>query len=299
MKNIVYFLLTAVTIFLTVFLHPIAGASVAAVGAVGRITVNDLEDFAKGKLSSFDGNDGFDDFENYEEYEGFEGFENFDGFEGYTGYDDSFVDFGGFNMSFANAGDSGRIFVMTITNSDTTAAHIAYLTPGYFWVPGATVNGVVKTGAFNDTSGVAGLSGSGSPKVIEEFLGFIMHNPVAIHGIKVEGSVTAQVSQQLIIEQLSPFKVLQQGIINLGSYQNENTFRDKIVTVPTPALIVSNQVRISISIPAGCTTTFTWLAGAILNPSHALAQKMNKAKRTISRVGVKRAKKRPQLAAGH
>ena len=303
MKKILLFSILALV---AIFSIPTHGATVlATVPLIGPrgLTLNQLEDYASGHLSSFDGYDGEGNFEGYDGYDGYEGEQNFEGyadeyegdFEGYTGAGDDFVDFGGFNKSFANAGDSGRIFVMTIVNA-AGGNLSAYLCPGYTYYPGTTANGVALDGAFNDTSGAAGLTGSGTPKAIKEFFSFLMYSPVAIGGIKIESSVATQVSQQLIIEHLSPFKVLEQQIINLGSYQNENTFRDKIVTVPTPNLVMSSNTRITLPIVAGSTCTITFLAGAILNPAHALQQKMGRAKHTISRVGLPRAKR--QAAGG-
>jgi hypothetical protein len=254
------------------------------------LSVADLEAFAKDELSSFDG----EEYDGYDEVESFE--EDFEG-DYYTGENDDFVDFGGFNKSFANAGDSGRIFVVTIANTGTDSRTI-YLAPGYTWIPGSTANGHLCDGATKDTAGSnTGLSCSGSPKTITDFYAFINTCPVHIGGIKIEGSVAAQVSQQLKITNLSPFKTLEEKIINLGSYQNENTFRDKIVTVPTPELILSNQVQISLVIPASCTTTVTFLAGGILNPSYALQQKVARASGTIARVGLAPLKRMAKMKA--
>lgn len=281
MKKFILFAVIALTAVAAFALESVAvGASLAIIPTAGGLSVRQLESFASGELSSFDGED--DGYDDYEEYESFE--EDFEG-DYYTGENDDFVDFGGYNKSFANAGDSGRIFVMTIANTATDARNV-YLMPGYTYYPGKTGNGIVVDGAFNDAAGGTGCTGSGSPKTILDFYAFLQHCPTHIGGIKIEGSVAAQVSQQLKIEHLSPFKTLEEKIINLGSYQNENTYRDKIVTIPTPDLVLSNQVKITLTIPASCTTTITFLAGGILNPSHAMQQKVSRAKSTIAKVGL-------------
>ena len=305
MKKILFFSILAL---IAIFAPHTNGATLAMAPIIGGgLSLRDLENYANGNLSSFDGYDGdsyeADQYDNADggSYDGYEGdFEGYDAeyegdFEGYTGAHDDFMDFGGFNKSFANAGDSGRIFVMTIVNAGAGSLN-AYLCPGYTYYPGTTANGVVLDGAFNDTAGAAGLTGSGTPKAVKEFFSFLMYSPVAIGGIKIESSVATQVSQQLIIEHLSPFKTLEQHIINLGSYQNENTFRDKIVTVPTPDLVMSSNTRIILPIVAGSTCTITFLAGAILNPAHALQKKMSKAKATIARVGLPKIKRAAVIA---
>ena len=255
MKKIIFVFSAILAAFLAVFIHPAAAGAMIAMGPIASragLTIEDLEHFAQSNLSSFDGaGESFEGFENYEEmaYDAapFEG----ETFDGYDGYNDDFVDFGGPNKSFMNAGDSGRIFVMTIANTATVAL-TAYLVPGYNYYYGHALAGVVKDGAFYGLDGgsnnTAGLSGSGSPKLITDFFSFLTHNPIHVGGIKIEGSLASQVSQQLIIE-----------------------------------LVISNQTRVSLAIPAGCTTVITWLAGGIMNPSHALQQKVTKAKQTAVR----------------
>ena len=298
MKKIFYFTLIALV---AIFAIPTHGTSLMAAGPIiGRgLSLRQLEDFANGNLSSFDGNDGYEG----EGYEG-EGYEgdfsgmNDDGYEGdfdgYTGAGDDFVDFGGYNKTFANAAESGRIFIMTLTNANA-ASRTALLCPGYLYYPGTTMNGAVLDGAFNDTTGAAGLTGAGSPKSVTEFFAFVSNSPVAISGIKIESTLATQVSQQLVIEHMSPFKTLEQQIINLGSYQNENTFRDKIVTIPTPNLIMSNNTKIYLPIVGSSSCTITFLAGAILNPAHALQNKQSRAKSTIARIGLPALKRRAAI----
>ncbi|MCX6265867.1 MAG: hypothetical protein NTW16_00715 [Bacteroidetes bacterium] len=290
MKKIFYFSIIAL---IAIFAIPTHGATVlASVPMIGSgLSLRQLEDFANGSLSSFDGDeyegDGYAD-----EYEGdFDGYaDEYEGdFDGYTGAGDDFVDFGGYNKTFANAAESGRLFIVTLTNANA-ASRTALLCPGYLYYPGSTMNGAILDGAFNDTTGAAGLTGSGSPKSVTEFFAFVSNAPVAISGIKIESTLASQVAQQLIIEHMSPFKQLEQQIINLGSYQNENTFRDKIVTIPTPNLVLSNNTKIYLPIVGSSTCTITFLAGAILNPAHALQQKLGRAGATMQRVGVARVK---------
>lgn len=301
MKKILYFTIIALV---AIFAIPTHGAAILAAGPmVGRgLSLRQLEDFANGSLSSFDGEDGYDnaDGSSDEGYEGdFNGYdEGYEGdYDGYTGEGDDFVDFGGFNKSFANAAESGRIFIMNLTNANA-ASRTALLCPGYLYYPGSTMNGAVLDGAFNDTAGLAGLTGSGSPKTVTEFFAFVSNSPVAISGIKIESTVASQVSAQLIIEHMSPFKQLEQQIINLGSYQNENTFRDKIVTIPTPNLVLSSNTKIYLPVVGTSTCTITFLAGAILNPAHALQNKLTRAKATIARVGLPRMKRAATIRAG-
>lgn len=286
--------------FAAIFAVPTKGVSLAIFPAAGHgFDLRELEAFANDNLSSYNGDDY--EGEGYEgdgyEGDGYEG-DGYEGdFDGYTGENDDFVDFGGFNKSFANAADSGRIFVMTLTNANA-ANRTALICPGYLWVPaGGSATGAAAEGAFNDTTGAIGLSGAGSPKTITEFFAFIANSPVAVAGIKIESTVATQVSQQLIIEHMSPFKTMEQQIINLGSYQNENTFRDKIVTIPTPNLVLSSNTKIYLPIVGTSTCTVTFLAGAIANQAYTLQKKMSRAAGTFARVGVKSVRRAQAMKA--
>jgi hypothetical protein len=245
------------------------------------MTARQLSEYAHEHLSSFDGFEGENDF--------------------YTGIGDPMLDFGGDNRSFANVMDEGRIFIMTLTNTVTTANRTAYLIPGITWAPGRTANGFIADGTFNDVAGNAGLTAAGAPGTITDFLAFIKDNPTQVNAIRVESSNSLQIGQQIVIEELSPFRTLQNRLITLASFQDENTYRDKIVTVPTPGLILSGQCRMTLPIvytaSSNTTTTITFFCGAVTNQAQYLKNKMYQAQAgIINRGGLKAVRQAHQLA---
>lgn len=213
--------------------------------------------------------------------------QNFSSFEGesyYTGEGDEWLDFGGPNQSFASEKSAGRVFVVNITNALSTTETVVFF-PGYTWTPGASGNNFLVDGAIK-TVGDKSITAAGSPKTIKELLSFIMKNPTNLAGIRISSSDATQIQQQMVYKELSPFKDLQSRIIDLGTFTNEDTYRDKMVTVPTPGIIASSEVELSIPIVANSTCSITFFFGAVLSASIALKNKRDIASSTFARVGI-------------
>jgi hypothetical protein len=168
-------------------------------------------------------------------------------------------------------------YVMTLVNA-AAATRTCYITPGYY-----PDTGTVIDGSFNDINGNAGLTGSGSPKGVKYFHAFLEEVPTICNGLKIQSTDATQVTQQLTIENLSPFRNLEDKILDLGSFTDEHSFNDKIVSVPTPGLVMGAQTRIKLPVVASSTCTVTFWVGAMLNNSKALQQK---AGRALSGVGL-------------
>lgn len=225
-------------------------------------------------------------------------FSSFEGEDLYTGADDDMLDFGGKGRSFASEADAQRIFVVNITSTLNHTQKVRIF-PGYTWKPGDV--GVIDDAAilndgtfFTDASG--NLSASGSPKTIKEFLAFIMKNPTNLAGMRIGSTNTAQIQQQLTYRELSPFKDLQSRIIDLGAYTDENTYRDNMVTVPTPDLILSSDMNLDIPILANSTTTITFFCGGVLSQSVALKNKRERAASTINKMGIQTIRRFEKIA---
>ncbi|MBW6482827.1 MAG: hypothetical protein K0B10_07180 [Vicingaceae bacterium] len=204
--------------------------------------------------------------------------ENFSSFEGddvYTGDGDHFLNFGGPGISFKNEGNASRSFVMNITNNDKIS-HTATLTPGYDWVPGQTdpIKKYAADGAMLLDGASVLLSGSGSPKTIREFLSFLSKNPSNLAGIRVSSNNnTSQIEQTIIVRELSPFKDLESRTIILGNYTHENNQREKMVTVPTPGVILGPETELILPIMPQSVCTITFFIGGVLSTSGALKHK--------------------------
>lgn len=255
--SVTLILLAAVGVFAA---GPIA---IAFFPALASFKPSDLERYANNKLSSFDG---------------------FEGSTNYTGYGDDMLDFGG-NFSFASVTDAQRTYVMTLVNAHTAALK-TYLLPGISYYSGHSIDGVAKDGTYYDTAHTGThFTGSGSPSTIAEFYSFLMNNPIQLLGMRIEGSLTAQVQQQIEVTEFSPFRQLGSRVWNLNTNQTENTYRDKIVTFATAGIVMGGQTQMKLTVPAACTTTVTFYCGAILNPHAALANKTTRARNTFTAVG--------------
>lgn len=217
------------------------------------------------------------------------GFSSFEGGQNaldmYTGYGDHLVDFAGDASSFLNSQtDSGRIFMVNITNN-TDADRNLVLTPGYT-SDGRIAGALTFTDGTNDYGFGAGktIVVSGDPKSYQNFINFVHKNPVQILGMKFRAATNAnQIEQTLTIRPLSPFKDLESIPVNLTTYQNEDTYKDKVVTVPRK-YILSDQVETLFKILDGEVLTVTWFTGPILNTTAALDKKVKSATATATKV---------------
>lgn len=278
MKKLLFILLAIVAVA-AAFIMPVAGmVTLATLPVMGGFSLKTLEERAARDLSSFDGM-------------------SFEGrLPGYIGDDDDLLDFGGAGRNFLNLPLEDKIYTMTIVNAHATDTLSVYLFGGLIDSVGGSVVGTVATGAFNAIGGTAGCTGSGSPSTIELFQAFIAHKPVQISRIRIESTVATQMAQQLTIQHQSPFRTLETRILNPASYQHQDTYRDKIVVFDTPNLIISNDILISYPLVVG-THTITFYAGAIMNPSKTLENRMAVAQNTVTKALASGAITRSQLPA--
>jgi len=195
--------------------------------------------------------------------------------ETYTGLGDDFVDFGGKALDFASEIASDRIFSITVNNAGAYGGPITVLlTPSY--IPSIAGN-VVRDGGL---SGAASVVCSGAPKTIAEFIAFIGRNPTAVVAMKVRSTHAEQLAQTINITRKSPFATLGSEQINLESFTTEIANNDKMVTVRRPFQI-DDQTEVSVVVPQGATTTFTFYCGAVLNTAKALHSKSNRAGKNV------------------
>lgn len=206
---------------------------------------------------------------------------NFGGGLGYVGHGDDFLEFSGNAASFADAQSEAKPFIITLTNTSATEARTALMCPGLI----VNAIGLMKTGAFNDKSNQAGLSGSsGSPGSIEMFNAFIREFPSLISGFKIASDSVAQMDQSFTIVKQSPFKQHSSLVIATGTYASEGNFNTKILTVPRP-FFMDAQTVIEYTVLPSTSVTVTLMVGTSLNVAKALREKTQRAKQTIAQVG--------------
>lgn len=229
--------------------------------------------------------------------------ENFSGFEGdydaYTGEGDDFLDFNGHANSFANEVSTQRVYTMVIANTTANVVTVD-LFPGYKETDiTPVVDGVLsKIDSSYAKTELAGVTVSGSPAPIEDFKQFLRLVPSTLNILRVSSTNAQQTQQTLTIEELSPFKKLGTREVYLGSYASENTFKDNMVTVPLPDVIVGPETKISLPILGESTVTLTLFFGATLSTSAGLRNKKKKAVASISAVGVGKVLKNQAVRKG-
>ena len=205
---------------------------------------------------------------------------NYDGGGAYFGQNDDFLDFDGKTGSFADPVTRSKTYQITIANA-AGATRVALLCPGL--VPNRV--GLIADGAFNDRDGNAGLScSSGSPGTVAQFNWFIQKFPSLIVGVKLATDSVTQLDQSLTIQQESPFKIHSSKVIPFGTFQNENSFNTKILSVPEP-FYMDQQTRIEVPILAGSALAMTFFVGTSLNIAKALREKTEKARDNMAVVG--------------
>lgn len=239
--------------------------------------VRDLEQIARENLSSFDG---------------------FDGGNFYTGQGDPFLDFQGEGKNFATIGQNDMQFAMTLQNGHATETRRVLLIPGWDFNPmdirvipsSGTATLAPKAGVLSETvaaanlldlDGKGNLSVSGAPKKLDLLYKWLAENPTALGAVRIQSTDANQVMQLMTYRKLSPFKDLETSIINLGMTQNEGTFRDKIVTISTPGMVLSNQSQLELLVMPNSTLTVTFFFGGSLNQSKLMQNKVNSAVNTI------------------
>lgn len=192
--------------------------------------------------------------------------------ENYDGYGDDSVDFDGPKKSFGSVIGASRIFTITIV-SGAVGTKTVILNAAYS-------NSENPAGAIVLAQGVVSLiTTTGNPKSFDNFAAFVNRNPTLVKGFKIRAKNSAtQLEQSISVQEVTPFKTPASRVISLAAYQDENTFQDKVVTVPEE-VIWSHQTLIYTDILESETMTITLFCSAILNTALMLQKKNDKAKR--------------------
>ncbi|HWY13350.1 MAG TPA: hypothetical protein VN026_18620, partial [Bacteroidia bacterium] len=151
-------------------------------------------------------------------------------YEGYTGEGDIHLDFDGDNQNFAMEGSEAKQFTITVGNT-AVATRTMSIYAGIMMADLTNQPGQLTDGAFNDTTGAAGLTGASTVagKTIELLKKFLLYNPTRLVGIKLQSDVSAQMQQAFTIKRWNPFVTDKDLIIYPGNKQSQNVFQDKIL----------------------------------------------------------------------
>jgi hypothetical protein len=194
-------------------------------------------------------------------------------FSNYDGYGDDAVDFDGQKKSFASKVGAGRIYTIRIVSAATGTKNVVINNPYH--------SSETPSGAIVLAEGAVSLvTTTGSPKSFDNFAAFVNRNPTLVKGFKFKAKNSdTQLEAQMIVQEVSPFKTLQNRVITIGAFQDENTYQTKTVTVPEE-IIFSHQTLVYFGLEESETVTLTLFCSAILNTAIMLQKKSERAKRT-------------------
>lgn len=190
----------------------------------------------------------------------------------YTGQDDDILTIEGDIQNFAAEGDENMQFTFTLTNA-ATATRTALLWAGYLKGNATLAAGQMTDGAFNDTGGNAGLTGSSNEdKTIEELKAYLEHTPHRVIGLKVSSTTTANINNTLTVQELSPFRQLQSKAIRPQMYQDQNVQQLGIIQMPVNTQF-DNYHKFSYPVLASSAVTVTLFFGAGVNLGKVLSRR--------------------------
>ena len=237
--------------------------------------------------------------ENYENLDAYLD-ENLSNFEGdadmlYTGEDDDFLNFNG-AKSFANEFEGARIFVMNIDVPEFEAGtKTVALLKGYE-DGDDTFPSIQKKGLILIEKGDAGTKDAvanviGSPSHVIGFLEYVKNVPANLVGVRIQSDKQTQLQKVLKFIEKSPFSAPESKDFFLGSFINENTYRDNVITVPTPGIVLGPETQLLFDLVSGANLSITFFVGAVLSTSSALRKKRHKAISLIKAVGLNNIRK--------
>lgn len=224
-----------------------------------------LERLAGAHLSHFDGNP---DLVNYDGVS--------DEWDDFSGPNLSLVDFDGaqpdesgafFPQELQQGRSKKRIFQFTVSNTGLVDRDF-FLNEGLD--TGAVGTILADNAALVPIGGAGTIAVAGKLKNLKYLRAFFRQNPTRILGFKIASTDALQIETNVSIETESPFHAaLKSRQIVLADYQNEHTYRDKVVTVPEQFQL-DEKTKVRMTVVANSSMTVTLYVGAVFNASKAL-----------------------------
>jgi len=205
----------------------------------------------------------------------------------YTGEDDDLLSFEGDIRSFAQELDKNleKQFSVSVVNANA-AARTAVLYAGYLLANTTLAPGLLVEGAFNDTSGAAGLTGATlEAKSIQELNLFLNACPTRLLAFKIQSNLSGQLNNNLTYQRNNPFKTEETITIRPKNFINQDTFQNDQVTFPVDVQL-DQLAKLQYPFIGASTNYVTFYFGASLNIMQALEKKAERALVNIQAVGV-------------
>lgn len=207
----------------------------------------------------------------------------------YTGEDDDLLSFQGDIRSFAQELDRNleKQFSVQVVNANV-AQRTAILFAGYLLGNATLAAGQLVEGAFNDTGGNAGLTGSTQEaKSIQELSLFLNYVPTRLLALKIQSTVAGQLNTNATYKRNNPFKDEESLTIRPKNFINQDTNQTDQVTFPVDVQMDALS-RITYPFIGSSTTFVTFYFGASLNIMQALEKKAARARVNIDAVGAEK-----------
>lgn len=205
------------------------------------------------------------------------------------------LSFGVGNSSFATPDGGARTFSTRITNTTpgggTARTLMAALFGGYRGVISAQA-GLMKTGAFNDMNGNAGLTATSTENYsIEDFIAIINREPTELLGMlfRYENNSTSQISSKLTISKIAPYSGEERVIKSIVPQisQDPANPNDKILPVQLrgAGIVLGYDKLITYPILADTSVVITFFLGASFSEMGAMERFTQDGQNAVKLIG--------------
>jgi len=197
------------------------------------------------------------------------------------GISNPFLFFGAGNDSFAVLDQSARTFSIRITNATpqngTARTLIPVLFGGYRGLITNAVPGLMKTGAFNDKNGNAGLTATSTEtQSIEDLHALLLREPTELLGMlfRYENNSASQISSKFTVNRISPFTGEDKVITSIQPQisQNPANPNDKILPLSLrgQGIVLGYDKIVEYPILADTSVVITFFFGATFSEMKAM-----------------------------
>lgn len=197
------------------------------------------------------------------------------------GYGDDFLSLNGESVSFQSFdGQNTAQFGLTVTNANVASRTFRLISgPATSSVSAAAYPGLVTTGAFNDITGAAGLSGAPNDAnfTIPLFQYYINRNPTRLLYIRIYSANTAQLDQNLTKAIVNPYNGQGSETIRPQNALSQNSQNTNISFFPLN-MQLDYLTDLTYTVIGSASVSITLFMGPELNVAMALSRKANNAK---------------------
>lgn len=179
------------------------------------------------------------------------------------------------NQGFRVEASEERQLSFTFQNTTSTRKEF-YLFSGYKQGNATLQAGQATDGDITPIGGAAGdIVCTSSESTFEELIAYLEGNPTVWTQVKLETTVTSQMSQVFKVQKISPFGDNKEVPIKPANAQGQNSQNLNILDYPI-GIILGDRNAVKYSIVGNCTVTLTMSFGASLS-SHEALEKLRSA----------------------